>query len=62
MVNLGIYKVYVIEGHYQIFWCPSAPLHYNDRMPYSDYLYAYPSAAYRRCKQLNEQHKKDVKV
>lgn len=52
----GEYKVYEVDGKYQIFWCPSAPVHYNDRIPYDGRkLYSKRQAAYRRCKQLNEQ-------
>ena len=50
-----MYKVYEVPGGYQIFWCPSAPTHYNDRIPYDDKVYSKKQAAYRRNKQLNEQ-------
>lgn len=51
----GQYKVYEVEGKFEIFYCPHAPLHYNDRVPYDGKLYSKRQAAYRRCKQLNEQ-------
>lgn len=50
----GLYKVYEVDGQFQIFWCPSAPIHYNDRKPYDGKMYSKKQAAYRRCKQLNE--------
>jgi hypothetical protein len=52
-----MYKVYEVEGGYQIFWCPSAPMHYQDRIPHDDRVYSKKQAAYRRNKQLNEQLK-----
>lgn len=48
------YKVFDVPGGYQIFWCPSAPIHYNDKIPYSDHIYPQRQGAYRKCKQLNE--------
>ena len=53
-----MYKVYQVEGGFQIFWCPSAPLHYNDRVPYDDKVYSTRAAAYRRVKQLNDGRRK----
>jgi 2-aminoadipate transaminase len=51
-----MYKVFEVEGDkFQIFWCPSAPLHFSDKVPYDDRKYSKRQAAYRRCKQLNEQ-------
>lgn len=57
-----MYKVFRVDGGYQIFWCPSAPLHYNDREPYIDTknvrtggLYTRPQAAYHRAAELNRQ-------
>jgi hypothetical protein len=50
-----MHKVYKVEGGYQIFWCPSAPMHYNDRVPYDGKVYSKKQAAYRRLKQLQEQ-------
>jgi hypothetical protein len=52
-----VYKVFDVPGGYQIFWCPSAPIHYNDRIPYNGKIYSKKQAAYRRNKQLNEQLK-----
>ena len=49
-----MYKVFAVEGGYQIFWCPSAPIHYNDKVPYNDKVYTTRPAAYRRVKQLND--------
>ena len=49
-----MYKVFQVEGGFQIFWCPSAPIHYNDRVPYDDKVYSTRAAAYRRVKQLND--------
>lgn len=42
------------EKGYQIFWCPSAPLHYADKIPHDEKVYAHKQAAYRRKKQLEE--------
>ena len=55
------YKVFAVEGGHQIFWCPSAPLHYDDKRPYSDKVYPFPNSAYRRAKQLNDRYQQDVK-
>jgi hypothetical protein len=52
--TMGEYKVYKVEGGWQIYWCPSAPTHYADRVPFSDKIYPYRPAAYRKVKQLNE--------
>ena len=58
-----MYRVYEVEkdklpeGYqegYEIFWCPSAPIHYNDRVPYDGKVYSKRPAAYRRVKQLND--------
>jgi hypothetical protein len=54
-MNMGEYKVYKVEGGYQIFWCPSAPVHYADRIPYDGKVYSKRQAAYRRVKQLSEE-------
>lgn len=43
-----------LEDRYQIFWCPSAPMHYADKIPHSEKIYKYRQAAYRRKKQLQE--------
>ena len=50
-----MYKVFPVERGFEIYWCPSAPIHYNDRIPYDGKVYSTKQAAYRRCKQLNEQ-------
>ncbi len=50
-----MYKVFAVEGGYEIFWCPSAPTHFSDKIPYDSKVYSKRQAAYRRCKQLNEQ-------
>lgn len=49
---LGEFKVYKVEDGYQIFWCPSAPMHYQDRIPHDGRIYTKKQAAYRRAKQL----------
>lgn len=57
-----MYKVFPVEGGYQIFWCP----HYRDgrtqaeklaeRQPYnSEQTHPSKSAAYRKCKELNNE-------
>jgi len=50
-----MYKVFGVVGGYEIFWCPSAPTHFSDKIPYDSKVYSKRQAAYRRCKQLNEQ-------
>lgn len=52
---MGEFKVYPVEGGFQIFWCPSAPKHYQDRIPHDDKIYTKRQAAYRRVKQLREE-------
>lgn len=52
-----MYRVFAVEGGYEIFWCPSAPVHYADKIPYDGRVYSKRQAAYRRCKQLNEELK-----
>ena len=49
-----MYKVFQVEGGYEIFWCPSAPIHYNDKVSYDGKVYSTRPAAYRRVKQLND--------
>ena len=49
-----MYRVYKVGDKFEIYWCPSAPVHYNDRIPYDGKLYSKKQAAYRRAKQLNE--------
>ncbi len=49
-----MYKVFEVPGGYEIFWCPSAPIHFNDKIPYDGKVYSKKQAAYRRLKQLNE--------
>lgn len=53
------YRVFEVEGKFEIFYCPSAPLHYNDRVSYDGKLYSKRQAAYRRCKQLNQRSNKE---
>ncbi len=53
--EIAMYKVFPVEGGYQIFWCPSAPLHFNDKIPYDGKVYSKKQAAYRKVKQLREQ-------
>lgn len=50
-----MYKVFLVEGGFEIYWCPSAPTHFSDKIPYDGKVYSKKQAAYRRCKQLNEQ-------
>ena len=50
-----MYKVFEVEGGWEIFWCPSAPTHFSDKIPYDGKVYTKRPAAYRRVKQLNEQ-------
>jgi hypothetical protein len=50
-----MFRVYPVEGGYQIFWCPSAPMHYSDKIPHDDKIYTKRQAAYRRKKQLDEE-------
>lgn len=56
-----MYKVFEVERGWQIFWCPSAPIHYNDKIPYDGKVYSKRPAAYRRVKQLNEALKGKLK-
>lgn len=65
-----MYKVFPVEGGYQIFWCP----HYLDKdarteeeklaekRPYSKKVYSKPQAAQRRKKQLNDSLKEVDKM
>lgn len=59
-----LYRVFKVgsktDPRYEIFFCPSAPLHYDDRRPYDGRLYTTKQAAYRRCKQLNQQTAQSV--
>lgn len=50
-----MHKVFQVDGGFQIFWCPSHPQHYTDKVPANDRIYRQKQAAYRRCKQLNEE-------
>lgn len=50
-----MYKVFKVAGGWEIFWCPSAPIHFNDRVPYDGKVYSTRPAAYRRVKQLNDE-------
>ncbi len=49
-----MYKVFKVEGGWEIFWCPSAPVQFTDRIPYDGKVYSKRPAAYRRAKQLND--------
>jgi len=49
-----MYKVFKVQGGWQIFYCPSVPLHYSDKVPYSEKVYPQPQGAHRRCAQLND--------
>ena len=55
----SMYKVFEVEGGWEIFWCPSAPTHYNDKIPYDGKVYAQRPAAYRRIKQLKDRGNKE---
>ncbi len=52
-----MYKVFRVEGGWEVYWCPSAPYHYNDKIPYDGKVYSEKSAAYRRVSQLNKRIK-----
>jgi hypothetical protein len=54
-----MYKVFQVEGGYEIFWCPSAPIHFDGKIPYDGKVYSTRAAAYRRVKQLNDALKKN---
>lgn len=56
-----MFRVFPVEGGYQIFWCPSAPMHYADKIPHGEKIYKYRQAAYRRKKQLQEDLEKTDK-
>lgn len=56
-----MYKVFEVEGGFQVFWCKSAPTHYNDKEPYSEKVYRYRQGAYRKCKQLNDGTTRDAR-
>ncbi len=53
-----MYKVFSVgdtkNGPWEIFWCPSAPVHFNDKVPYDGKTYSTRAAAYRRVKELND--------
>ena len=46
------------ENRWEIFWCPSAPYHFMDKLPHDGKAYSTRAAAYRRVKQLNDALKK----
>jgi hypothetical protein len=57
-----MYRVFSVPEGYQVFWCPSAPVHYNDREVYIDPknvrnngVYTKRQAAYHRASELNKQ-------
>jgi hypothetical protein len=54
-----MYKVFPVPGGFQIFWCPSWPVHVGDKQPHSAKVYAYKQAAYYRAGILNGGKKKE---
>jgi hypothetical protein len=54
--EMRMYKVFKVEGGYEIFWCPSAheKIELNVKKIYSTH-----QAAYRRAKQLNNELQQD---
>lgn len=52
-----MYKVFKVEGGYEVFWCPSAPVHFADKIPYDGKVYKQPAAAYRRVSELSKRLK-----
>jgi hypothetical protein len=50
-----MHKVIKVEGGYQIFWYPFAPVHFNDGIPYDGKIYSKKQAAYRKLAQIKEQ-------
>ena len=52
---IGEFKVYQVEGGYEIFWCPSAPMHYQDKIPHDGKVYSKKQAAYRKLSQLRKE-------
>jgi len=50
-----MFKVFPVEGGYEIFWCPSAPRHYQDKIPHDGKVYTKKQAAYRRVSQLRKE-------
>lgn len=55
---MGAYKVFKVSEEperWEIFWCPQAPVQFEDRIPYNRKLYTTKAAAYRRVKQLNDE-------
>lgn len=52
------YKVFEVDNEqgkrWEIFYCPSAPVLYSDRVAYDGTLYTHRQAAYRHCKKLND--------
>jgi hypothetical protein len=60
--EMPMYKVFAVEGGYEIFWCPSAPTHFADKIAYDGKVYTTRPAAYRRVKQLNDAAKKETKA
>lgn len=49
-----MYRVFEVETGYEIFWCPSAPVHFADKVPYDGKVYSTRSAAYRKAKKLTD--------
>lgn len=57
---MGAYKVFKVKDKdgvdgWEIFWCPSAPVHFDDRKVYDGKVYPQRAGAYRRVKQLNNE-------
>lgn len=44
----GEYKVFKVDGGYEVYWCPSAPMHYADKISVDGRVYPQKQAAYRR--------------
>ncbi len=53
-----MFKVFKVEGGWEVFWCPSAPRHYQDKIPHDGKVYTEKSAAYRRVAKLKQQLKR----
>lgn len=47
-----MYKAFPVEGGYEVFWCPSAPQHYADKIPYDGRI-RNKSAAHMQARRLN---------
>jgi hypothetical protein len=56
-----MYEVFKVEGGWQVFWCPSAPTHYSDKVPYDGHIYPQRQGAYRRKATLMQQKRQGTK-